>query len=49
MRYNQEPVDLMIEDIKDSASLLGRILFAGFNIIFLVVIGVILVSNLAVH
>ncbi|MFC1997100.1 hypothetical protein ACFLXI_05770 [Chloroflexota bacterium] len=49
MQYNNDPVDGMVDDIKGSAGILAKVLFAGFNIVFLVVLGVVLVSNLSVN
>ena len=52
MRYTanaNDQVDGMVDNIKDSTNLLAKVLFAGFNIVFLVVIGVILVSTLTLH
>ncbi|MFC1997099.1 hypothetical protein ACFLXI_05765 [Chloroflexota bacterium] len=49
MEYNADPVEEMVEEIIDSADLLAKVLFAGFNIVFLVVLGIILISNLSVN
>jgi hypothetical protein len=48
-QYVNDPVDEMVEDIKGSADVLAKVLFAGFNIVFLVVLGIILISNLTLH
>ena len=47
MQYNNDPVDGMVDEIKGTAGILAKVLFAGFNLIFVVIIGVILVSNFA--
>jgi hypothetical protein len=49
MQYTNDPVDGMVDDIKGTAGLLAKVLFAGFNIVFILVIGFILVSNLAIQ
>lgn len=45
MEYNTDPIDYMVDDIKGSADVLAKVIFAGFNIVFLVILGVILVTN----
>jgi hypothetical protein len=47
--YAEDPVDEVVEDIKGSAEVLAKVLFAGFNIVFLVILGIILISNLSSH
>ena len=47
MQYNNDPVDGMVDEIKGTAGILAKVLFAGFNLVFVVIIGVILVSNFA--
>jgi hypothetical protein len=47
MQYTNDPVDGMVDEIKGTAGILAKVLFAGFNLIFVVIIGVILVSNFA--
>ena len=47
MHYTSDPVDNMVDDIKGTAGMLGKILFAGFNLVFIVILGVLLVSNIA--
>lgn len=49
MQYTNDPVDGMVDDIKGTAGVLAKVLFAGFNIVFILVIGFILVSNLAIQ
>ena len=49
MEYTTDQIDGMVDEIKGSADVLAKVLFAGFNIVFLVVLGVILISNLAVN
>lgn len=47
MQYTNDPVDGMVDEIKGTAGVLAKVLFAGFNLVFIVIIGVILVSNFA--
>jgi hypothetical protein len=47
MQYTNDPVDGMVDEIKGTAGILAKVIFAGFNLIFVVIIGVILVSNFA--
>ena len=49
MQHTHDQVDGMVDEIKGSAEILAKVLFAGFNIVFLVIIGVILVSSLAAN
>lgn len=49
MEYSTKQVDAMVDDIKDSAEVLAKVIFAGFNIVFLVVLGVILITNLSAN
>ena len=47
MEYTNDPIDGLIDEIKGTTGILARVIFAGFNIVFIVVLGIILVSNLA--
>jgi len=49
MEYTTDQIDSMVDEIKGSADVLAKVLFAGFNIVFLVVLGVILISNLTAY
>jgi hypothetical protein len=49
MEYTTVQIDVMVDEIKGSADVLAKVLFAGFNIVFLVVLGVILISNLTAY
>lgn len=49
MQYHNDPVDVMVDDIKGTAGVLAKMLFAGFNLVFIVVLGIIIVSNLAMQ
>ena len=43
--YDGDPIEGMVDDIKGSAELLAKVLFAGFNIVFLVILGVLLIAT----
>ena len=45
MNYNSGPIDSVVSDIKGATKFLAKAIFAGFNIVFLIVIGLILASN----
>ena len=45
MEYNAEQIDYLVDDVKGSSDVLAKVIFAGFNIVFLVILGVILVIN----
>jgi hypothetical protein len=45
MQYTNDPIDGLVDEIKGTAGVLTKILFAGFNVVFIVVLGLILVSN----
>ena len=45
MEYNAEQIDYLVDDVKGSSDVLAKVIFAGFNIVFLVILGVILVTN----
>ena len=47
MQYHNDPVDVMVDDIKSTAGVLAKLLFAGFNLVFIIVLGILIVSNLA--
>ena len=49
MEYTNDPVEGMVDDIREPADVLAKVLFAGFNIVFIVVLGIILITNLAMH
>ena len=49
MQYTEEPIDALVENIIESTDVLAKVLFAGFNIVFLVVLGVILITTLAMN
>lgn len=48
MQCNNDPIEGMVDDIKGTAGVIAKVVFAGFNIVFIVVIGIILVSNFAI-
>jgi endonuclease V-like protein UPF0215 family len=43
--FDTEPIDGMVDEIQGSIVVVSKVLFAGFNIVFLIIIGVILVAN----
>jgi hypothetical protein len=45
MEYNAEQIDYLVDEIKGTSDVLAKVIFAGFNIVFLVILGVILVTN----
>lgn len=45
MEYNTDQIDYLVDDIKGTSDVLAKVIFAGFNIVFLVILGVILVTN----
>jgi hypothetical protein len=47
MQYPNDPIDNMIKDIKGTTGILAKVLFAGFNVVFILILGLILVSNFA--
>ena len=49
MQYSNDPIESMVDDIKGTAGVIGKVVFAVFNIVFIVVIGIILVSNFAIQ
>ena len=46
MEYDYNPIDELVEEIKNSADTLAKLLFASFNIVFLIILGIIIISNL---
>jgi hypothetical protein len=48
MNYGSGPIDNMVGDIKGTTKFLAKVIFAGFNIVFLVVIGLIIAANFGV-
>ena len=49
MNYNGDPIDNMVGEIKGTTKFLATIIFAGFNVVFLIVVGLILVSNFGIN
>ena len=49
MQYSNDPIEGMVDEIKGTAGVLAKVLFAGFNIVFIIVLGIILVSNLTIQ
>jgi len=49
MSYNNDPIDNMVSDIKGTTKFLSRVIFAGFNVVFLIVLGLVLASNFALN
>jgi len=47
MQYTNDPIDGLIDEIKGTTGVLAKVLFAGFNLVFFVIVGIILVSNFA--
>ena len=47
MQYSNDPIDDLVNDIKGTTGVLAKVIFAGFNLVFFVILGIILVSNLA--
>jgi hypothetical protein len=47
MQNPNDPIDNMIEEIKGTTGILAKVLFAGFNVVFILILGLILVSNFA--
>ena len=45
MEYNADQIDYLVDEIKGTSDVLAKVIFAGFNIVFLVILGVILVKN----
>jgi hypothetical protein len=45
MQYTNDPIDDLVSDIKGTTGVLAKVIFAGFNLVFLVILGIILVSN----
>lgn len=46
MAYSNDPIESLVDDIKGTTGILAKVIFAGFNLVFIVVLGIILVSNL---
>ena len=49
MQYSNSPIDNMVNEIKGTTGFLGKLIFAGFNVIFIIILGLILVSNFAIQ
>ena len=49
MEYTSDQIESLVNDIKGTTGFLAKVLFAGFNLVLIIVLGVILVSNLAIH
>jgi hypothetical protein len=49
MQYNNEPINGIVDDIKATASALAIYLFAGLNIIFIIMLGIILASHITIQ
>ena len=49
MQYSNNPIDNMVDEIKGTTGFVGKIIFAGFNVIFIIILGIILVTNLAIQ
>jgi hypothetical protein len=45
MQYSNDPIDDLVNDIKGTTGVLAKVIFAGFNLVFFVILGIILVSN----
>jgi hypothetical protein len=49
MSSKNDPINDMVSEIKGTTSFISKVLFAGFNVVFLIVLGLILVSNFAIN
>lgn len=47
MQYSNDPIESLVNDIKGTTGVLAKVIFAGFNVVFVVILGIILVSNFA--
>lgn len=47
MEYTNDPIDGLVDEIKGTAEILAKVLFAGFNLVFVILLGVIIISNFA--
>ena len=45
MEYTNDPIDGLVDEIKGTAEILAKVLFAGFNLVFVILLGVIIISN----
>ena len=49
MSYNNDPIDNMVSEIKGTTKFISKVIFAGFNVVFLIVLGLVLASNLGIN
>jgi hypothetical protein len=47
MQYSNDPIENLVNDIKGTTGVLAKVIFAGFNLVFIVILGIILVTNFA--
>ena len=49
MEYTNDPLEDLVDEIKGTAEVLAKVLFASFNIVFLILLGVIIISNMSIQ
>jgi len=49
MQYSNNPIDNMVNEIKGTTGFLGKVIFAGINLILIIILGIIIVSSFAIQ
>jgi len=49
MQYSNNPIDNMVNEIKGTTGFLSKVIFAGINLILIIILGIIIVSSFAIQ